>query len=74
MSRLRKFETNQVPEEEVAAIASAVASYMGSSDFVIKKIEPLDDNSITMFKMSEDETITAPDAQYSFFTRWRPGQ
>ena len=69
MSRLRKVETDKVPEEEAAAIASAIASCIGHAKFVIKKIEPLDD-SITLFEMSDKEN-TAPDAQYSFFT-WRP--
>ena len=69
MPRLRKVATDQVPEEEAAAIASAIASYMANSRFIIKKIEPLDD-SITLFEMSDKEN-TAPDAQYSFFT-WRP--
>jgi hypothetical protein len=70
MPRLRKFETDQVPEEEAAVIASAVASYMGNRGFIIKNIEPLNDD-ITLFEMSEKESGTAPDAQYSFFT-WRP--
>jgi len=72
MSRLRKVETDKVPEEEAAAIASAIASCMGHAKFVIKKIEPLDD-SITLFKMDEKENTAPPDAQYSFFT-WRPEQ
>ena len=71
MPRLRKVESDQVPEEEAAVIASAIASYMGNARFVIKKIEPLNDG-ITLFKMSENDNI-APDAQYSFFT-WRPEQ
>ena len=71
MPRLRKFEVDQVPEEEAAVIASVIASYMGNARFVIKKIEPLD-GGITLFKMSENEN-TAPDSQYSFFT-WRPEQ
>ena len=71
MSRLRKVETDQIPEEETAVIASAIASYTGNNRFIIKKIELLDD-SITLFKMSKKEN-SAPDAQYSFFT-WRPEQ
>jgi len=71
MARLTKIETNKVPEEDAAAIASVIASYIGSNRFVIKKIEPLDD-SITMFKMYDKEN-SAPDAQYSFFT-WRSEQ
>ena len=71
MSRLRMVETDQVPEEEAAAIVSAIAAYMKNSRFVVKKIESLDDN-ITMFRMSEKEN-NAPDAQYSFFT-WHPEQ
>jgi hypothetical protein len=71
MSRLRKIITDQLPEEEAAAIASSIALYMQNTKFVIKRIEPLDE-SMTLFKMSEEENAQ-PDAQYSFFT-WRPEQ
>ncbi len=69
MSRLRKFEIDHIPEEDAAIISSVVASCLGHSRFVIKKIEPLSGN-ITLFKKAEKKS-SAPDAQYSFFT-WRP--
>ena len=73
MPRLRKVESDQVPEEDAAVIASVIASYMGNAKFVIKKIEPLSEgDGITLFKMSENENA-APDSRYSFFT-WRPEQ
>ena len=69
MTRLRKLEMDQVPEEEAAVIASAIASYMGTSKFMIRSVEPLD-GDVAPFGVANTESKTSVE-QRSFST-WRP--